>query len=154
MVEDISLSLRIELAKKGQIDVLSPHCRWMRRYEVRCLTVQPAVGDLLFRGVGLDDLWRSIPTPTVLWSLKPCLWPSLHPAYCQPSTRLFFEMLCDSLKKVCGQGPLKLITLKALNEGHSLRDCYSVNQLIAILGDIFCHDRYQLSKAIGSCKGI
>ena len=31
-----------------------------------CLPVQPAVGGLLCRGVGLDDLWRSAPAPTIL----------------------------------------------------------------------------------------
>ena len=30
------------------------------------LPVQPAVGSLLCRGVGLDDLWRSLPAPTTL----------------------------------------------------------------------------------------
>ena len=31
------------------------------------LPVQPAVEGLLCRGVGLDDLWRSLPTSTILW---------------------------------------------------------------------------------------
>jgi len=31
-----------------------------------CLLVHPAVGSLLWQGVGLDDLWRSFPIPTIL----------------------------------------------------------------------------------------
>lgn len=31
-----------------------------------CLPAQPAVEGLLCRGVELDDLWRSLPTPTIL----------------------------------------------------------------------------------------
>jgi len=32
----------------------------------RLLPVQPAVGNLLCSGVRFDDLWRSLPTPTIL----------------------------------------------------------------------------------------
>ena len=31
-----------------------------------CLPVQPVVGGLLCSGVGLSDLWRSLPTLTIL----------------------------------------------------------------------------------------
>ena len=31
-----------------------------------CIPVHPTVGDYFKRGVGLDDLQRSLPTPTVL----------------------------------------------------------------------------------------
>ena len=31
-----------------------------------CLPVQPAVGGPLCRGIGLNDLWRSLPAPTIL----------------------------------------------------------------------------------------
>ena len=30
------------------------------------LPVRPGVGSLLWQGVGLDDLWRSLPTPAIL----------------------------------------------------------------------------------------
>ena len=31
-----------------------------------CLPMQPAAGGLLCRGVGLDGIWRSLPTSTIL----------------------------------------------------------------------------------------
>ena len=31
-----------------------------------CLPVQPDVGSVVCRGVKLNDLWRSFPTPTIL----------------------------------------------------------------------------------------
>ena len=40
-----------------------------------CLPVHPAVGSLLCMVVGLDNLWRSLPTPTILWFSPTLLFP-------------------------------------------------------------------------------